>query len=60
MLLGLFLVLVFSARFLLEFLKTRQAAYEASQALSVGQWLSLPFVVLGLMLLARLFSCSRP
>jgi phosphatidylglycerol---prolipoprotein diacylglyceryl transferase len=53
MLLGLFLVSVFSARFFLEFLKTRQAAYEASQALSVGQWLSLPFVVLGVILLAR-------
>ena len=53
MLLGLFLVSVFFARFLLEFLKTRQAAYEASQVLSVGQWLSLPFVVLGLILLAR-------
>lgn len=52
MLLGLFLVSVFFARFLLEFLKTRQAVYEASQVLSVGQWLSLPFVVLGLILLA--------
>jgi len=53
MLLGMFLVLVFSARFFLEFLKTRQAAYEASQALSVGQWLSIPFVILGLIMLAR-------
>ena len=53
MLLGMFLILVFSARFWLEFLKTRQAAYEASLALSVGQWLSIPFVVLGLILLAR-------
>lgn len=50
-LLGLFLVSVFSVRFILEFLKTRQAAYEASQVLSVGQWLSLPFAVLGLVLL---------
>jgi phosphatidylglycerol---prolipoprotein diacylglyceryl transferase len=53
LLLGMFLVLVFSARFFLEFLKTRQAAYEASLALSVGQWLSMPFIVLGLILLAR-------
>jgi len=53
MLLGMFLVSVFSARFFLEFLKTRQAAYEASLVLSVGQWLSIPFVVLGLILLAR-------
>jgi phosphatidylglycerol---prolipoprotein diacylglyceryl transferase len=53
MLLGMFLVFVFSARFFLEFLKTRQAAYEASLELSVGQWLSIPFVILGLILLAR-------
>ena len=53
MLLGVFLVSAFSARFLLEFLKTRQAVYEESLALSVGQWLSLPFVVLGLILLIR-------
>jgi len=51
MLLGLFLVSVFFARFLLEFLKTQQAVYEANQVLSVGQWLSLPFVFLGLILL---------
>jgi prolipoprotein diacylglyceryl transferase len=55
MLLGLFLVSVFSSRFLLEFLKTRQAAYEGTMTLSVGQWLSIPFVVLGLILLARSF-----
>jgi phosphatidylglycerol:prolipoprotein diacylglycerol transferase len=53
MLLGMFLVLVFSARFMLEFLKTRQASYEASLTLSVGQWLSIPFFVLGLLLLVR-------
>jgi phosphatidylglycerol---prolipoprotein diacylglyceryl transferase len=53
MLLGGFLVSVFSVRFFLEFMKTRQAAYEASQALSVGQWLSIPFIAIGLMLLVR-------
>lgn len=52
-LLGTFLVSVFSSRFLLEFLKTRQEAYAVNMTLSVGQWLSLPFVVLGLILLAH-------
>lgn len=52
-LLSVFLILVFSARFLLEFLKTRQAVYEAGLSLNVGQWLSLPFIVLGLILLDR-------
>jgi phosphatidylglycerol:prolipoprotein diacylglycerol transferase len=50
-LLGLFLVSVFSFRFGLEFLKERQADYETKLPLSVGQWLSIPFIVCGLVLL---------
>jgi len=52
-LLGLFLVLVFGARFLLEFFKTPQAAYEAGFVLTVGQLLSLPCIIAGFYLLAR-------
>jgi phosphatidylglycerol:prolipoprotein diacylglycerol transferase len=48
---GLALVLVFTARFLLEFVKVRQAAYEQATSLNVGQWLSLPFIALGLILM---------
>jgi prolipoprotein diacylglyceryltransferase len=50
---GLYLVLVFSARFLLEFLKTPQAAYEQGFTITVGQYLSVPFVLVGLLLLAK-------
>ena len=50
---GLFLVLVFGARTVLEAYKVPQAAYEAGQWLSVGQWLSLPFVAAGLVMIAR-------
>jgi prolipoprotein diacylglyceryl transferase len=50
---GLSLLLAFSARIVIECFKTPQAAYEASQAFSVGQWLSLPFVLLGLVLVVR-------
>ncbi|HWU40937.1 MAG TPA: prolipoprotein diacylglyceryl transferase, partial [Candidatus Acidoferrum sp.] len=52
-LLGLFFLLVFSARFMLEFLKTPQAEYEAGFVLTVGQMLSLPFVLVGIILLVR-------
>jgi phosphatidylglycerol---prolipoprotein diacylglyceryl transferase len=52
-LLGLFFVLVFSARFLLEFLKTPQAEYEAGFVLTVGQLLSIPCIPAGLILIAR-------
>lgn len=51
-LLGLFLVLVFSARFFLEFYKEEQSLFFSSY-LTMGQWLSLPFIVLGLILLQR-------
>lgn len=52
-LLGGFLVLVFLARFLIEFVKERHAAYEQALPLSMGQWLSLPFVLAGLWLIWR-------
>ncbi|HWT82805.1 MAG TPA: prolipoprotein diacylglyceryl transferase [Candidatus Methylomirabilis sp.] len=52
-LIGLFFLLVFSARFMLEFLKTPQAEYEAGFVLTVGQMLSLPFVLVGIILLVR-------
>lgn len=53
LLLGLFLVLVFTVRFILEFFKVRQADYSAHLPLSVGQMLSIPFVLAGVVLLWR-------
>jgi len=53
LLLGLFFVLVFSARFLLEFAKSRQAAFDQDLPLSMGQMLSLPLVAVGIVLLVR-------
>jgi len=53
LLLGLFFTLVFSARFLLEFVKTPQASYEAGFALTVGQLLSVPFILVGIALIVR-------
>ena len=53
LLLGLFMVLVFVFRFFIEFVKMRQAAYGHDLALSVGQWLSIPVVLLGVVLLIR-------
>ena len=45
---GLFLVLVFSARFLLEFLKEVQSGFEANLLLDMGQILSIPFILVGI------------
>ncbi|MEI6859123.1 MAG: prolipoprotein diacylglyceryl transferase [Shewanella sp.] len=48
---GLFLVLVFSARFAIEFIKVKQAVYADEMTLSAGQWLSVPFLIVGVVLL---------
>ncbi len=50
---GLYLILVFAARFALEFFKTAQATYEDGYAISVGQFLSVPFVIVGVILVVR-------
>ena len=50
---GCLLVCAFSARFFLEFLKTRQAAYGGEMALSTGQLLSIPMVMAGFLLLSK-------
>lgn len=43
-----YLVGVFTARFFLEFIKTKQAAYTNELMLSTGQFLSIPFILLGI------------
>jgi len=48
---GLFLLLVFTARFFLEFVKARQASYSSNLPLSVGQLLSIPFLLAGIVLI---------
>lgn len=44
---GRFLIFVFGARFLMEFFKEGQAAFEAAWTLTLGQWLSLPALLFG-------------
>ncbi len=50
---GLFLIMLFSSRFFLEFFKIRQAQYAQTMELSVGQWLSIPLILFGLWLMLR-------
>jgi len=50
---GWLLTLVFAVRIGTEFVKAPQAAYEAGQAFSVGQYLSIPFLCLGIGLIWR-------
>jgi len=46
-LISLTCILIFVARFFIEFLKEDQVAFESSMKLNMGQWLSIPFVILG-------------
>lgn len=57
---GIFLALVFTARFIIEFFKERQATHTADSVLSMGQWLSLPIVLLGLGLAIGSFFRNSP
>lgn len=50
---GWFLVLVFSARFCIEFAKENQKAFEDALAINMGQILSIPFVLIGVYFLMR-------
>ncbi|MBN2763096.1 MAG: prolipoprotein diacylglyceryl transferase, partial [Bacteroidales bacterium] len=49
--LGAFFFLVFSARFFIEFMKENQEAFEEGMALNMGQLLSIPFVLAGLVIM---------
>lgn len=46
--LGLFLVMVFTARFFIEFMKQNQEAFEEGMSLNMGQILSIPAVLFGI------------
>lgn len=47
-----------SSRFIIEFIKNDQTAFEADMALNMGQLLSIPFVIAGIVLV--IWSLCRP
>ncbi|WP_457550983.1 prolipoprotein diacylglyceryl transferase [Desulfobacula sp.] len=50
---GAFFVMIFGARFFIEFIKENQEAFEANMTLNMGQWLSIPLVLFGTFLVIR-------
>ena len=50
---GLCLTLVFVFRFLIEFTKDIQEPFEAGMMLNMGQLLSIPFIIIGLLCMTR-------
>jgi prolipoprotein diacylglyceryl transferase len=53
LLLGLFLTMLFGFRFFVEFLKESQSAFEQNMVLNMGQLLSIPLVILGIIIISR-------
>ncbi len=56
---SIFLVDLFSARFIIEFFKENQVAFEEGMKLNMGQWLSVPLVLIGLFIFIRLLMKHR-
>ena len=55
---GIGLIGVFLTRFFIEFIKTEQESFEVGWALDMGQWLSIPFILLGVYMIWR--GMTRP
>ena len=55
---GTFLVIIFGSRIAIEFLKNVQVAFEKNMVLDMGQWLSVPFVIVGIVMIVRSFRHS--
>ncbi len=53
LMLGVFFIGTFLSRFFIEFVKNDQVAFEAGMTLNMGQWLSIPFVIVGIWLVVR-------
>jgi len=56
---GIFAVLLFGARFVLEYFKTRQADYTTSLPLTTGQMLSIPVILVGIVWILWALQTSR-
>ena len=48
---GFFLILIFTSRFIIEFIKQAQSSFEETMPLNMGQLLSIPFVLAGLIII---------
>lgn len=55
---GLFMVMLWAERFTVEFFKENQEAWEADIPLNMGQWLSIPMFIVGLVVLIKYWGFS--
>lgn len=45
---GVFFIVLFTSRFIIEFVKNPQEDFEIGMTLNMGQWLSIPFILMGI------------
>lgn len=57
---GIFLIILFGMRFLIEYVKEPQEAFEKGMALNMGQILSIPFIVAGIVILILSLTKGSP
>ncbi len=57
---GIFFVVLFGMRFIIEFIKEPQVGFEENMVLNMGQLLSIPFILLGAGLLVYSFIKRQP
>ena len=57
---GIFFIVCFGMRFLIEFIKEPQVAFEDNMVLNMGQILSIPFILIGIGFLVYAFVRKQP
>ena len=57
---GVFFIVLFGMRFLIEFIKEPQVGFENDMVLNMGQWLSIPFILIGIGMLIYAFIKKQP
>jgi prolipoprotein diacylglyceryl transferase len=58
LLFGIAMIGIFLTRFFIEFCKERQVSFEDGMTLDMGQWLSLPFILVGIVFI--IYALRRP
>ena len=56
---GFFCTVIFGSRILIEFIKQPQVEFENSMVLDMGQWLSIPFVLVGIYFMCFYRYCKK-
>ena len=57
---GIFFIVLFGMRFLIEFIKEPQVGFEENMILNMGQILSIPFILIGIGLLVYSLGWGKP